>query len=87
MNNFPAVAGFFPLCPSVTPMDSTLDRALAYAPVDISMKVYPRELIDVVVCANRCTEVLKGKVTDQQFENWIAFIDDVKAMALNYGGN
>ena len=66
-------------------MDSALDQALDNAPVD--MRVYPRELRDVVVCANRCTDSLKGKVTDQQFENWIAFINDVKSMALNHGAN
>ena len=65
--------------------NSALDQALENAPVE--MRVYPRELIDVVVCANRCTDLLKGKVSDQQFENWIAFIDDVKYMALNYGTN
>ena len=66
-------------------MDSTLDQALANAPVE--MRVYPRELIDVVICANRCTDVLKGQVTDQQYENWIAFFDDVKSTALNHGAN
>ena len=66
-------------------MDSALDQALANAPVE--MRVYPRELNDVVVCANRCTDVLKGQVTDQQYENWIAFFDDVKSTALNHGAN
>tara|TARA_B100000085_G_C18452155_1_gene475344 strand:- start:633 stop:845 length:213 start_codon:yes stop_codon:yes gene_type:complete len=64
--------------------ETPLDKAILQAP---KMMVFPRELLDVVTCINKADPFIKASSSPEEYENWKAFTEDVKDLALKTGTN